>query len=532
MISVIIPARDAENKIGGCLDALLHQEGFQIGQDYEIIVVDDGSIDGTAEIAARYPIKVIQQSNQGPAAARNHGMQSASGTILAFTDADCIPASDWLRNLTRPFDNPDIVGVKGAYLTHQRGLVPRFVQLEYEYKDARMLRLQSIDFIDTFSAAYRKDVFEQNKGFNETFRNPAVEDIEFSFRLACKGYHLVFEPKATVFHQHDNDLKEYVERKYLIGFWGAHMLRWTAEKFLTDTHTAPTQRVEIALVALLLTCLPFIAIWPAYGSMAFLAMLVIFLLVTSPFQAFIAKRDAKVLFIAAIMLITRAGALGVGLLKGFLFPPKTRTNSMACQSMTIRMVKRCVDIIGGFIGLVIASPVIACAALAIRLDSRGPVIFKQPRAGEFGKAFTIFKLRTMVDGADRMAPDMRSMSPLKGPAFKIPNDPRVTRVGRVLRRWSLDELPQFWNVLKGDMSLVGPRPEVMHLVNQYTDEQRQRLVVKPGLTGPVQVNGRDVLDFDQRFQLELEYLQNYSFLKDINILAKTLTVVLSGEGMV
>ena len=183
-------------------------------------------------------------------------------------------------------------------------------------------------------------------------------------------------------------------------------------------------------------------------------------------------------------------------------------------------------------GLVLSLPVMAGAAIAIRLDSHGPIIFKQPRAGEFGKPFTIFKLRTMVDGADQMVTDMLSMSQLQGPAFKIPNDPRITRVGRYLRRWSLDELPQFWNVLKGEMSLVGPRPEVLHIVERYTDEQRQRLMVKPGLTGPVQVNGRDELDFDRRFQLELDYLRNYTLLKDIKIILKTFTAVISGEGIV
>jgi lipopolysaccharide/colanic/teichoic acid biosynthesis glycosyltransferase/glycosyltransferase involved in cell wall biosynthesis len=532
MISVIIPAKDAEQTLGECLQAMLHQDNMQFGHDYEVIVVDDGSTDRTAEIAENYPVCVIRQANAGPATARNKAVRNAKGNLLAFTDADCAPSPNWLVKLTHPFDEPEIVGVKGAYRTHQTDLVPRFVQLEYEYKDARMRDLPSIDFIDTFSAAYRKDVFMQNNGFDESFKHPAVEDIEFSFRLARKGYHMAFEPDATVFHQHDRNLAEYLHRKYKIGFWGAHMLHWTAEKLISDARTAFTQRLEIVLLAILLVILPFIAIWPFYASLALLAALAFFLLITSPFQAFIAKRDPQVLSIATGMLIARAGALGVGLLKGFLLPPPKSTKYPACQSIAVRAVKRMLDIIGSIVGLLLSSPVIAGAALAIRLDSPGPVLYKQPRAGEFGEPFTIFKLRTMVDGAERMVPEMRSMSHLKGPAFKIPNDPRVTRVGRTLRRWSLDELPQFWNVIKGEMSLVGPRPEVMHLVGQYTDEQRQRLVVKPGLTGPVQVHGRDELDFDQRFQLELEYLRNYSISKDIKIIFKTVAVVISGEGMV
>jgi lipopolysaccharide/colanic/teichoic acid biosynthesis glycosyltransferase len=138
----------------------------------------------------------------------------------------------------------------------------------------------------------------------------------------------------------------------------------------------------------------------------------------------------------------------------------------------------------------------------------------------------------MVQGAEGMVPELTALSQLKGPVFKIPNDPRVTRVGRILRRWSLDELPQFWNVLKGDMSLVGPRPEILRIVEQYSDDQRQRLMVKPGLTGPVQVNGRDELDFDQRFQLELDYLRHYTLWQDLKIVCKTFRAIVTGEGIV
>ncbi|MFZ2096210.1 MAG: sugar transferase, partial [Anaerolineales bacterium] len=161
----------------------------------------------------------------------------------------------------------------------------------------------------------------------------------------------------------------------------------------------------------------------------------------------------------------------------------------------------------------------------------GPIFFKQARAGENGKPFTMFKLRTMVEGADQMVAEVLHKSLLKGPVFKIQNDPRVTPVGRYLRRWGLDEIPQFWNVLKGEMSLVGPRPEEVWIVEQYNDDQRQRLMVKPGLTGPVQVNGRGGLDFDQRLHLELDYLRNYTLLEDLIIVLKTFSAVLSGEGI-
>jgi lipopolysaccharide/colanic/teichoic acid biosynthesis glycosyltransferase len=531
MITVIIPVKNAEETLGECLRAIIQQEGLQIDQDYEVVVVDDGSTDDSARIAEECGVIVVHQSNRGPAAARNIGAHSARGTILAFTDADCAPCSTWLRDLTLPLQNPEVVGVKGVYRTKQTSLVARFVQLEYEYKYKKMQNQSSIDFIDTNSAAYRREVFLQNGGFDESFPVPSVEDQEFSFRLARKGYLMVFEPKAMVYHQHDRNLTEYLRRKFGIGYWKAFMLKSIPEKTLTDSHTAPTQRAEILLLAILLATIPFIAVWSVYASLFFLFAVVVFLGIISPFLIFIGKRDIQVVWIAPWMLIGRAGALGAGLFKGFILPPKAKTKGFPCQTMGTRFIKRMIDLTGACVGLILAIPVLICAAIAIRIDTSGPIFYRQVRAGENGKPFTMIKLRTMVDGADRIVTDFLPKSQLKGPAFKIPNDPRITRIGRHLRRWSLDELPQFWNVIKGEMSLVGPRPEEMKIVELYNDYQRQRLMVKPGITGPMQVNGRGGLEFDTRLQLELKYLRNYSLAEDFRILLKTFSAVITGEGM-
>jgi lipopolysaccharide/colanic/teichoic acid biosynthesis glycosyltransferase/glycosyltransferase involved in cell wall biosynthesis len=530
MISVIVPVKDGAKTIEICLQSLLHQEGMELDIDFEVIVVDDGSKDDSVEIAQRSGVKVYRQANAGPAAARNAGARIANGTLLAFTDADCAPSPTWMMNLTQSFHDPEVVGVKGVYRTHQNELVARFVQLEYEYKYARMKKLTFIDFIDTYSAAYRKDVYIFNGGFDESFRQPSVEDQEFSFRLAHKGYRLVFEPSAVVFHYHDRSISEYLKRKFGIGYWKAYMLRWTPEKTFSDSHTAPTQRIEILLLAMFMATIPLIAVLPLFASLLLLFLLVLFFAITSPFLFFISRRDFPVLSVAPWMLIGRAGALGLGLLKGFLLPPKTEKRRVPIQRMRVRWIKRILDIIGGCTGLILSTPVIACAAIAIKLDSTGPVFFRQARAGENGKPFTMLKLRTMIMGAENMVSDVLHMSQLTGPVFKIPNDPRVTRVGRFLRRWSLDELPQFWNVLKGEMSLVGPRPEELQVVALYNDHQRQRLLVKPGLTGPMQVRGRGGMDFDTRLQLELDYIENYSLREDFKIILKTFAAVFTGKG--
>jgi len=136
----------------------------------------------------------------------------------------------------------------------------------------------------------------------------------------------------------------------------------------------------------------------------------------------------------------------------------------------------------------------------------------------------------MIDHAEAVLPQLVDLDALAAPAFKLPHDPRVTRVGRFLRRWSLDELPQFFNVLAGDMSLVGPRPEELAVVARYTDDQRRRLAVKPGMTGPMQVNGRGDLSFDERLRLELDYIDRYSVVRDLGILLRTLPAVIGGKG--
>jgi exopolysaccharide biosynthesis polyprenyl glycosylphosphotransferase len=193
-------------------------------------------------------------------------------------------------------------------------------------------------------------------------------------------------------------------------------------------------------------------------------------------------------------------------------------------------LKRALDVVGATLSLIVCSPVMLALAALIRLDSPGPILFTQERAGQYGKPFRIYKFRTMVANAEALLDQVVNVNELSEPHFKLRNDPRVTRVGKWLRRASLDELPQFFNVLWGNMSLVGPRPEMMRLASQYSPLQRQRLLVKPGITGAMQISGRGDLSFDEWMKLELDYIENYSIWRDLVILAKTVPVVLSGRG--
>ncbi|HSN54472.1 MAG TPA: sugar transferase [Candidatus Sulfomarinibacteraceae bacterium] len=194
-------------------------------------------------------------------------------------------------------------------------------------------------------------------------------------------------------------------------------------------------------------------------------------------------------------------------------------------------VKWLVDVVVSAVGLVVLSPVLLAIGLAVWLTSRGPMLYRQQRCGLNGRRFTLYKFRTMFEGADEHLAEVAHLNEVNGPAFKARRDPRVTRVGRILRRWSLDELPQLVNVLKGEMSLVGPRPPIPAEVERYQRWQRRRLSMKPGITGLWQVSGRaGIDDFDDWIALDLRYIDQWSLWLDLKILLKTIPAVLFARG--
>lgn len=192
--------------------------------------------------------------------------------------------------------------------------------------------------------------------------------------------------------------------------------------------------------------------------------------------------------------------------------------------------KRSLDVVISLLCLILLSPILALTMLAIKIDSRGVLIFKQTRVGKDGSLFTFYKLRTMYVGAEQQKEGLLSRNEATGPLFKIKDDPRITRVGAILRKSSIDELPQLINVLKGDMSLVGPRPPVPSEVAEYSPIEMKRLSVVPGITGLWQVNGRSDTPFEKMVLLDLEYEHTWSFWLDLKILLRTISAVLSGRG--
>lgn len=312
-VSVIIPAYNSAETLGACLAALQRQTR----PPEEIIVVNDGSTDGTAQVAAAYGVAVLHQPNAGQAAARNRGARVAGGAILLFTDADCEPAPDWIEQMLIPLQAPAVVGVKGRYQTRQPQLVARFVQQEYQERYDRMAGAAQIDFIDTYSAAYRRQVFLANGGFDPSFR--INEDQEFSFRLADRGYRLVYRPQAVVAHQHRATLAGYAYRKFLVGLWKPRVTRRYPAKLRHDSHTPLSLKLQMifTMVGALLAGAGMI-LRQRRLLLSGLGSSLLLLVSGLPFLIKIGRRDRPVLLVAPLLLWLRAWALSLGFLVGIV----------------------------------------------------------------------------------------------------------------------------------------------------------------------------------------------------------------------
>nr|WP_233146911.1 sugar transferase [Paenibacillus selenitireducens] len=195
------------------------------------------------------------------------------------------------------------------------------------------------------------------------------------------------------------------------------------------------------------------------------------------------------------------------------------------------VTKRCMDFLGALIGLILLSPIFVVVGIAIKLDgSNGPVFYRQVRVGKNGSQFHMYKFRSMINNADQMLDELKALNEVSGAMFKIKNDPRVTRIGRFIRKTSIDELPQFINVLLGEMSLVGPRPPLPNEVDEYRPYDRQRLLVTPGCTGIWQVSGRNEVGFEEMVELDLKYIRERSIAMDLKLIVKTVDVMVNSKG--
>ena len=773
MISVVIPTYNAERTIEESLEAITNQT--LSSNEYEVIVVDDGSTDSTLRLAKKYPVLIIEQKHMGAAVARNTGVKSAKGEIIVFTDSDCVPEPDWVAEMVSPIRGNGIAGVKGAYRTRQKKLLARFSQIEFEDRYEKLRHYEYIDFVDSHAAAFTKEAFLSVGGFNPTFPVASNEDVDLSYKLAERGYQMVFNPDAVVYHYHPDTLWKYLRLKFWRGYWRMAAYRLHPKKVISDSYTPQMLKfqillsfltfglifscfwnvksllgIPILLLAFLLTSIPFsyrayksdkmvgfvspgllylrsltfivgiaagllsqkkkevlipflllvsdiiacnLAFWCAYGIRIWLSdsgvmefyhtiepyqpaafvVTMVWLLVFFGMGLYKQKRtyagldDTINVFkaLCVVMLILMSGAylvkfdysriivggfvilalfyvvitryiirkiqwsllkhgynvnrvliLGTGptantlahkminfpnlgyKLVGFastngkdgkayqdypilgnkddildiirkehideifvadsdlshekilslvvecedapvgfrivsdfleIFTSATNIDSIADIPLIDlryrqmgwwqRLIKRLFDLAISASFFIISLPLWILIVIAIRLDSSGSALFQHKRVGKNGKIFKMYKFRSMYKDVDKyqLAPNERT-------------DERITRVGRILRRTSLDELPQLLNVIFGDMSFVGPRPEMPFIVKEYQKWQMKRLEVKPGITGLWQILGRKDLPLHENLEYDFYYIKNQSLLLDLTIMLKTIPTVIRGRG--
>jgi len=315
-VSIIIPTFNGASRIGNCLAALLPQIAQR---DAEILVVNDGSTDNTVEVVERYSgVRLITQANAGPAAARNHGANEARGTIILFTDDDCVPLPDWLDAMLAPFHDLEVVAAKGAYRTRQKSLTARFVQIEYEDRYRLMAGLSSIDFIDTYSAAFRRDRFMEMTGYDTSFPVACAEDIELSYRMSARGWKMKFAPDAIVYHTHPDTLSRYLKKKYKFAFWRVLAVRKNPSKAVRDSHTPQLMKFQLLFAPGFLLAVVFdLMVRPAVPVSV--VVLAAFLVSTLPFALRAIGKDPIVGLLSPALLTARACAQVLGVAAGLIY---------------------------------------------------------------------------------------------------------------------------------------------------------------------------------------------------------------------
>lgn len=320
-VTIVIPAYNATKTIHDGLDAFARQS-FP-ADEVELIIVDDESTDGTPEYIERYVkdwgsahprVRVLRQKHRGPAAARNLGAEAAQGEFLLFTDADCVPHVDWIKEMVAPFHSSNIAAVKGAYKTKQRSLVARFAQAEFEARYRKLATEEFVDVVFSYSAGFRREVFRSIGGFDTSFPVADNEDTDLSYRVATAGYKIKFNPAAIIYHQHPATLKQYLRKKHSRAYWRVMVYKRFPGKAIRDSYTPQTLKLQIGSIVLGVGALVLIPLVPhaAYAA-AFAGGL--FTATALPFLWQLPREDPGLRLAAPFLLVCRAAVMATGLMR-------------------------------------------------------------------------------------------------------------------------------------------------------------------------------------------------------------------------
>ena len=269
-------------------------------------------------------VRLINQSNAGPGAARNRGAREAQGSIILFTDDDCVPTANWIEAMLAPFGDPDVAGAKGVYRTRQSSLMARFVQIEYEDKYRLMAKQTEIDFIDTYSAAFRRERFLEMNGYDTSFPLACAEDVELSYRMSARGWKMVFAPAAVVYHSHPDTLWTYLKKKYKFAYWRMLAVRKNPAKGIKDSHTPQLMKLQLLFAPLL--ALSFLIDRFRHPPFSLSALVIFaFLLSTIPFTFRSIEKDAVVGWLCPLILAARACAQSIGVVAGLVYTLRKST---------------------------------------------------------------------------------------------------------------------------------------------------------------------------------------------------------------
>jgi len=308
--SVIIPAYNCEKTLESCLKSALNQSLPK--HEYELILVNDGSTDNTRKIAENYPIRIIHAS------ARNIGAARTKADILLFTDSDCELDFNFIERIIAPIEqNTEIVGVQGSYKTKQKPFVAQYGQIEIETRYKKMAKKKYTDFIGTYAAAYRKDVFLKYGGFDTGFPLASGEDAEFSYKLHKNGYKMVFEPEAFVYHRHPDRLSKYLKSKFYRGYWRIRLYKKHPRKTINDSYTPQSLKFQVLSIPLfILFCL--LSFFNVMWLLFLFFILFSFLIFSIPFFKLLRnKKYSRAIFVPG-MLFLRAVALFLGMILGLI----------------------------------------------------------------------------------------------------------------------------------------------------------------------------------------------------------------------